>query len=434
VSLTVEGNLGPQTAFTGSSRALARGHLASVLGFTPPAELVNELGPAIARELSRMPEVEIPARDQWGNWEFPFGESNLRGELYRPWLDLPVIERRRALVAERSGLRAEPPWPEDRPFALCLTHDVDLVSLDPPPRDSLRQLARDARLLAGGGDSGPAGLALRNVTRALFRLATLKGLGTPAHRSYDEWLALEGRHGFHSTFFVFPEHVPEPHVYDCLYGYDDVIPYDHRRLPVREVLREIARAGWEVGLHGSYRSALRAGLLADQKRQVEQALGGPVTSTRQHWLHWDARITPGLQAGAGLLADSTQGFNRNIGFRAGTAFPYPCWDHESGETLPVLEVPQHVMDGALFTTNALECDEALAIRHGLHLMDQVQAVGGCLTLSWHPNTIVDPTYWAVYQALLAEAAHRNAWGCSVGELRTWWTARTRRILGEPPQA
>jgi len=139
------------TAFTGSSRALAHAHLASVLGFAPPAGLVDDLGPAIARELSRAPELETKARDQWGNWEFPFGESNLRGELYRPWLDLPVIERRHALAAERSGLRAEPPWPEDRPFALCLTHDVDLVSLDPPPRDSLRQLARDARLLAGGG-------------------------------------------------------------------------------------------------------------------------------------------------------------------------------------------------------------------------------------------------------------------------------------------
>lgn len=417
------------SALAGTPRAFAHAQMASVLGFAPPESVIDELGPAVFRELSRTPEVESRARDQWGNWEFSFGESNLRGELYRPWLDTPLIERRRALQAAQPGLRAEPPWPEDRPFALCLTHDVDLVSLDPPPGDSLRQLGRDGRLLvAPTSDSGPRGLAARTVARALFRLATLKGMGAPSHRGYDAWLAIEARHGFHSTFFFFPEHVPDPHVYDCLYGYDDVVPYDHRRIRVREMMREIARAGWEVGLHGSFHSALRPGLLAEQKAQVEGALGAAVTSTRQHWLHYDARITPRLQSAAGLLADSTQGFNRNIGFRAGTAFPYPCWDHERGEPLPVLEVPQHVMDGALFTANALECDQATAVRHGLHLMDQVQAVGGCLTLSWHPNTITDPVYESVYVTLLAEAARRNAWGCSVGELRTWWTERSRRIL------
>ena len=236
-------------------------------------------------------------------------------------------------------------------------------------------------------------------------------------------------HGFHSSFFFFPERVSAPHVYDCLYGFNDRMVWRGGRARVREVMREIAAMGWDVGLHGSYHSALREGLLRDQARQIEAAVGRPVLSTRQHWLHYDARVTPRLQADAGLLADSTQGFNRNVGFRAGTAFPYRCWDFERETPLPVLEIPQHVMDGALFTANALEYDAELAIRHCLQLMDEVAAVGGCLTLSWHPNTMVDARYWTVYETLLAEAAGRRAWGCSVAELHAWWTARSQRIAG-----
>src|SRR5206468_548601 len=105
--------------------------------------------------------------------------------------------------------------------ALCLTHDVDLITQDPGPGASARQLARDAQLLLRRA-GGPAGLALRNIMRAVYRIGTLRGLGARPLRGYDAWLELERRHGFHSTFFFFPARVAEAHVYDCLYGYDDL--------------------------------------------------------------------------------------------------------------------------------------------------------------------------------------------------------------------
>jgi hypothetical protein len=216
-------------------------------------------------------------------------------------------------------------------------------------------------------------------------------------------------------------------VYDSLYHYDDRVRLSGRAPKVREWMRELVSAGYDVGLHGSFHSALQPNLLAEQKRQVEDAVGQEVKSTRQHWLHYDARVTPRLQAASGLSADSTQGFNRNIGFRAGTAFPYFCWDFERSGPTSVLEIPQHVMDGALFTANALEYDADLALSHCVELMDRVEAVGGCLTLNWHPNSIEHPAYWSVYVQLLEEAARRGAWGCSMMQLHGWWTARAARI-------
>ncbi len=418
---------------TPEARDFARTHIANVVGL--PAGRI----PADARleeqvfiELSRSPESTTKARDQWGNWEFSFGDANRRGELYVPWLDRPLVELRAKLLAEHPDWRPEPAWPEGRKFALCLTHDVDFVTKNPTFGRSATIAARGvAAMLASTRDRAEMAVASRAVLVSAFQLATLRALRPKPERTYDEWLEVESRHGFRSTFFYFPERVHPRHVYDCHYGYDDPVRFDGRRLRVREMLAAMQNAGWEIGLHGSYHSALQPGLLVAQKRELEGIAERAVVSTRQHWLHYDVRVTPGLQHEAGLLADSTQGFNRNVGFRAGTAFPYSCWDHSRGRALSLLEVPQHVMDGALFTTNALEYDEELALRLCVHLLDEVESVGGCLTLSWHPNVIDDPTCWAVYEALLAEAAHRGAWGCSVGQLRDWWSARTQRLADAP---
>jgi peptidoglycan/xylan/chitin deacetylase (PgdA/CDA1 family) len=415
-------------ALTPAARALALEHASNVIGVPADAlDLDEALLRRVFRELSRTPEIETPLRDSWGNWDFSFGESNLRGELYTPWLDQPLA----ALRGGPAGMGAEPPepaWPEGKPFALCLTHDVDIITLNASLSGSVRMVRRDlGLLLRGRRDPLATPMQIRNVVRGAFLVATLRWLRPRPERTYDEWIKLEDRHGFRSTFFFFPERVSRPHVYDCLYRYDDPMMFDGRRLKVRDVMRELVRSGWDVGLHGSYHSALERGLLGEQKRQIEDVIEAPVRGTRQHWLHYDVRVTPRLQAEAGLEADSTQGFNRNVGFRAGTAFPYCCWDLEAGRPLSVLEVPQHVMDGGLFTANALEYDVDRAVKHCVHLMDQVQAVGGCLTLSWHPNNIQLADYWTVYETVLAEAARRGAWGCSMGQLQAWWTERTRRI-------
>lgn len=51
--------------------------------------------------------------------DFAFNVLNPLGLLYRPVVDEDYLAR--------GG--AKPVWPDGKPFAVCLTHDVDLVSL-----------------------------------------------------------------------------------------------------------------------------------------------------------------------------------------------------------------------------------------------------------------------------------------------------------------
>jgi hypothetical protein len=103
---------------------------------------------------------------------------------------------------------------------------------------------------------------------------------------------------------------------------DDRLVFGDQRRRVRDVMNEVAQAGFDVGLHGSSASATDARLLSAQREVLEGAIDGEVQTIRQHWLHWDVRATPAAQAAAGFTVDSTLGFNRNVGFRAGTSFPF----------------------------------------------------------------------------------------------------------------
>jgi len=335
-------------------------------------------------DLTRQEEINIQWRDQWGNWDWPFSEVQRRGELYTPRHDKLLNELRRKSGNIKSPL---PLWPEDKSFALCLTHDVDEIH----PPNSLRTGLRQARLLHRTKNSWP--LVLKSCLRAIINSQFKKGRRISAKsRTLDDWLEAEDKHGFKSTFFIFPDKTTHSNQWDCTYRFKDKIDFKASYITLADTAREIDRLGWEIGLHPSYHSAAEKGLLKDEKKQLEQALNKAVISLRQHYLHYDIKMTPGLQADAGFKVDSTLGFNRTIGFRSGTSFPHWCWDNQNKKMLPVLEIPLIIMDTALFHPNSLEYNQDLAINHCLQIMETVRKFGGCLTLNWHHDYISQDIY------------------------------------------
>ena len=84
-------------------------------------------------------------------------------------------------------------WPDNRPFALFLSHDVDQIH----DRELFRILAdlNHVRRMITQGERGNLRLALRRVARALVA-------PKPAEKDFGTILEIEARHGFRSTFFV----------------------------------------------------------------------------------------------------------------------------------------------------------------------------------------------------------------------------------------
>jgi hypothetical protein len=371
----------------------------------------------VFQEISRSEEFCSPYRDSRGNWEWHYSEAFRRGRLFEPWID--------SLIHEQHGSdQPFPKWPDGKPFALCLTHDVDEVTRSGLWRRIPRPFVNQVR--ARGGIRGVSIGFARSVGRLLRRL---RHRDRDALWHYEDWLKLEDRFGFRSTFFVFPTRIQDLHPHDEDYRLDDPIVYDGKKMRVSEMIKSIALSGWEIGLHGSFQSATVPGLLEEQKKEIEDWIGLSIISTRQHYLHYDVSCTPRLQALAGFKVDLTQGFARTVGFRSGTSHPYFNWDFESRSALQVLEVPLVIMDVCLFEKTGLSYDTDLAIRHCIEIVDAVAAVGGCLTLNWHPNYINDARYWRTYEAVLEYSRSKNAWGTSANQICEWYIQRLHSMSG-----
>ena len=314
---------------------------------------------------------------------------------------------------DEAGLtRKQPPvWPEDAEFAVCLSHDLDLVARYHPAQ-AMRK----------------SGLAFHSFFRhrqKKFLGQTLDGLREflvtgwkkdPVQK-LERWAELEARHNVRSTFFIPPERSERRHWTDCLYHYDDRVLYKGRPSSVRAILRDLAKGEWEIGLHPSWWSFRDAALMTHQRDQVADAVGAEIESVRQHFLHFDPARTPAVHAAAGLRYDSTLGFNNEIGFRQGTSYP---WRLPAG----VLEIPLHVQDVAMFNPKkGLRLDVDTAIEETLAIARRVQAVRGVLTLSWHPDMVANPVVFSMYGTILEELRRWPAWFGTMREIGHYWESK-----------
>jgi len=378
---------------------------------------------ALAARLLGLEELGNPHRDQWGCWEASFSEAFRNGTLWVPSVDEWVAERRSEL-AERFSL--EPLWPERRPFVMCLTHDVDLLSLHLTPAQALRR-AR-VSLTKSPGDRGGRLARLERFGRAVAKplFGGVRSAPSTA-QTIDCALALEREYGVPASYFFTVYPPARRSRYDCLYRMSDRCTFQGEVVRVGDVVRALFAEGFDVGLHGSYGTATDWEGLASEKRVLEAALGADVTTTRQHFLHWDIRRTPSVQARAGLTADSTAGFNRNVGLRFGTSLPFFWFDVEAQQRGDVLEVPLVVQEGALFASNSLELDASAAVAVVKDLIDKIAAVHGVVTLLFHPDSFIDEVYISLYRWCIEYGLQRGAWFASVRDIDRWWRARATRL-------
>lgn len=332
--------------------------------------------------------------------------GNVESKLYWPFVDMHRL---------KEGL-TRPVWPNDASFAVCLTHDVDQVSKWNSTMH-LRRLARQSKSLFRKFESR-AWRGFQASALSLGRSAFHWTGDDPLH-NYQHWLEIEAEVGAKSTFLFLPSHYGRQHYTDGNYRHQDVVQFDGQRCTVAEMMREIHVRGWEVGLHASWASFDDASEMSRQKEQIELAIDTSVQSVRHHHLHFDIRKTPRVHEQAGLQIDSSLGLNDNIGFRQGTCYPTQLHDLERNELLDVWEIPLCIQDRALVETLGRGSEE-LAMQWGELLAERVKAVGGVLTLLWHPECILIESWMSVYRNLLKVLKSKGAWFGTMAEILSHW--------------
>jgi peptidoglycan/xylan/chitin deacetylase (PgdA/CDA1 family) len=390
-----------------SRRAFARDFCLAA-GFDPDDLTTADLD-QIAALLGRADEHRDPEFHNGHNWEPLFASANRQASVERPIVDELLLQRARIGANERPSV-----WPDGARFAVCLTHDMDVLSGNP-----WRQRLRGLKALA----RAPMGQATRHLMSTGKALARLALALSPADPPIEAWLDLESTYETRSSMLFLADPDPPYCWEDAFNRGSDPIAFRGARERLSEVMAQVSACGWDIGLHGSTWARDSAEKLAAEKANVEANSKSEVKSSRQHHLSYDVRTTPRNLVAAGLQVDSSLGSNLRPCYRAGTGLPFYHYDWPTGETLPLLDVPLVIQDIALFEVQGMTADVALSTCR--RMLDDARRLGGLVTVLWHNNLFPDDPRFGVYEGLLRVAKDQGAWLCNLREVHEWWTAKAR---------
>lgn len=348
--------------------------------------------------------------------DYAYSILNQEGLLYRPVVDERFI----------ASSHRKPTWPEGKPFAVCLSHDVDSVT----QHSVFQVLRKRSVMLRSTGTMEEKLVSIFGGFSDLAKCLAGSGRNDP-HHCMEKWLQVEEETGATSTFFFWPgfSALTVHHYSDCSYDLDDTIVFDAQRCSVAEMMQDISRRGWEIGLHPSWHTFSNPDELKRQKEALEKAVGHDIVSVRQHFLHYDIRITPAVQSESGFLYDTTLGFNDNVGFRFGTCYPWHLYDQKNKRILPILEVPLIIQDGAMLLGHkGMRLDSGMAYRYVQQITEEVMKLGGVLSLVWHPHYQANADWWNLYLLTLEYIKQKNPWFATVRQVGEWFKKENSEIL------
>jgi peptidoglycan/xylan/chitin deacetylase (PgdA/CDA1 family) len=356
--------------------------------------------------LSRYEEVIVDRKDQHNR--FPANASLAATERF---LDRPIVNEYAELLwgwihELVPSLERKSTWPENKDFAVCLTHDVDSI--------------RKYSLIPPITKIGSAIILKKNPQLAFNLVSDYLGclfhLRRDPFDTFDYILDLEQRNGFKSSFYF-------------ISGKGAKFEYTRSLTDpkIMKLIRMIEDRGCEVGLHGSHRSYHNSEQLILEKAKIDRVVRDANFGCRQHYLRFKTPETWRNQEEAKLLYDSTLAFADRAGFRCGICLPFKPLDVLENRPLNLWELPLTVMEGSLKEPEYENLSPGEAYNEIIRLMEVVNKYHGVFVLLWH-NSSFDPLNgWSgwkeVYESTMKYIREQNAWVTSGKEVIDWWTKR-----------
>jgi peptidoglycan/xylan/chitin deacetylase (PgdA/CDA1 family) len=296
-----------------------------------------------------------------------------------------ILEPRVSAFLREQGARPE--YPEGRNFAVCLTHDIDMVFE-----------TYEAKLT-----KAIQAFATKDLKRMLRHIRHITNLRIP-NWTFDNIMRLEERYQVRSTFFFLAHHASDP---SANYLLDDLV----------SVLGELHDGGWEVGLHGGFDAYLDMEKLRQEKGVLEKALGHSVGGYRGHFLKFRVPDTWEALSQAGFVYDTTIGYPDCAGFRNGMCHPYRPYNLRTGSWIDIMEVPLVIMDTSIFEHMRLNAEQAWELTS--RLLGRVNEMAGAVSILWH-NSSFSGEMLEFYERILRYCEENRAWMTTCEKLVKHW--------------
>jgi peptidoglycan/xylan/chitin deacetylase (PgdA/CDA1 family) len=319
---------------------------------------------------TRKEEYITSIRDEYDR--FPYNASS-RTNIFEPTVSKYLLIH---------GYRVE--YPEDKPFAVCLTHDIDI-------------------------------LYQKKVTNAIFALKHLRNFQLSAcvkslleissnpHFNFLDIIELEDHYGAKSSFYFMVENLEDK---EYAYNIEDC----------QTIIGEISDRGWEVGLHGGQTAYNNPVELKKKKQLLEQIVNKKVTGYRNHYLRFRVPETWEHLCSAGFLYDTTFGYAECIGFRNGMCHPFRPYNLATQQEIDIIEIPLTIMDRSLDFHMKIDLFRAWELTK--RLINTVAECNGVITILWHNNTFIGEQR-KFYEKILRYCSEKNAWMTNGEEIAKW---------------
>ena len=175
------------------------------------------------------------------------------------------------------------------------------------------------------------------------------------------------------------------------------------KIVFRQLIQRIAQK-YTVGIHPSYESNNQIQQLKKEIQSLVAITSQPITKSRQHFLKLHLPITYRRLLEQNITADYSMGYASEIGFRAGTSFPFYWYDLEKETSTNLYIHPFQVMDVTLKDYLQLSPEQAkIKISE---LIQVIQSTGGVFCSLWHNSSFSFIENWEewreVYEYLLKE--------------------------------
>lgn len=285
-------------------------------------------------------------------------------------------------------------YPDNKPFGVCLTHDVDEIY---PP---LSHIAYSSLL------------CLKNRDISLLKKFLLgKNKKYSPYWNFKKIVTIEQKYDAVSSFYLISSNT-------------DIKRFRYNVEDLEEELGNVTDMRCEVGLHGGYYSCNDPHAIKSEKERLESVLGKKIIGYRNHYLQFRIPETWEILQDLGFTYDTTLGYNEGVGFRNGMCHPFKPYNLITEKSMDILEIPLIIMDVSLFLQTK---NFAIALATAKKMIDTVERLNGIITLNWHSNTFNCPfkrDWERMYEKILVYCYKKNAWLTNGSEITHWWNTNS----------
>lgn len=336
-------------------------------------DLDFDLFSAVFFFISRYEEWQVFESDKHQRFESNNSLLFQIGQHKKPWVDNWIVDFREKLQAFYPGIK----FPNNN-WNVVSTIDIDNL---------YAYKAKSITRLLGASTKD---LLKWNLSTIKERLSVLTGKKSDPFDIYKEISSFCNELKIPLYYFFLQR---------CGTDYDRTIKPDS--VAYSKVISEIKKNNANVGIHPSYYTLLEPELLPKELKFLSKSSNGEVIKfSRQHYLRFDIKTTPHLLLKNGITQDFTMGFASDVGFRAGTSFPFYYYDFNLERKTELLFVPFCAMDGVFteYTKSSVEN----SYQELISLADEVKKVGGYFITVFHERSFSDhlyPGFGSLYKKL-----------------------------------